>query len=255
MDPVDKGAGRPSQLPEQSRPDGKNYLLAIGIDQYLHQPKLYNAVRDAQKVVEILTTQFQFEKENISTLYNDAATLDAIDGLLDKISDQIGERDSLIIYYSGHGEYNKKLDQGYWIPYDGQSGKRASFFDFDDLIRYIKAIKAFHIFIIADSCYSGSLFVDRSTAAASRLESIPSRWLLTAGRNEVVSDGKPDAHSPFADSLIYHLQNSNGDYLRVDELCIRVLNDVSSNARQTPRGEPMRDVGHRGAHSGRYPQR
>lgn len=41
---------------------GKNYLFAIGIDKYEHWPPLYNAVRDVQKFIHILTDRYQFEK-------------------------------------------------------------------------------------------------------------------------------------------------------------------------------------------------
>ena len=53
--------------------------------------------------------------------------------------------------------------------------------------------------MIVDSCFSGSLFMRfKSVGLAERLEHIPSRWGLTAGRNEVVADGKMGNNSPFA---------------------------------------------------------
>jgi len=37
---------------------GKNYLLVIGIDEYVHCPILNNAVKDAQDFITILTKKY-----------------------------------------------------------------------------------------------------------------------------------------------------------------------------------------------------
>ncbi len=51
-----------------NKPLGKNYLLVIGIDEYAHCPRLYNAVKDAQDIVKILVERFQFESATIIKL-------------------------------------------------------------------------------------------------------------------------------------------------------------------------------------------
>ena len=53
---------------------GANYLLAIAIDEYQHCPRLYNCVNDARRLIGVLSTQYQFEKENTFTLFNEHAT-------------------------------------------------------------------------------------------------------------------------------------------------------------------------------------
>jgi formylglycine-generating enzyme len=40
---------------------GKNYLLAIGIDQYEHHPHLKNAVADAKAFVTVMQNRYGFE--------------------------------------------------------------------------------------------------------------------------------------------------------------------------------------------------
>lgn len=228
---------------------GKYYLLAIAIDEYRHAPPLYNCVRDAERMIEVLTEKYQFEREQTFTLFNEEATEDNILDALKMLISLVEPEDSVLVLYSGHGEYETDIDEGYWIPVDAELGETADYVANSRIVKYIKAIPAHHILFIVDSCFSGSLFASRSTQkpmAVSRLDGIASRWLLTSGRNEVVSDGKPGDHSPFADNILYFLEHNTAPSISVADLIQQVIYAVSYNARQTPRGEPLQDVGHRG---------
>ncbi len=234
-----------------AQPLGKNYLLIIGIDKYQDQPnipQLNNAVFDAREVARVLLDKYQFDREHCIELFDEQATQANILATLKQLADRITEQDNLVIYFSGHGEYEEQIDIGSWLPVDARRNNPGSFIDFNRILRWLKAINSFHTFLIADSCYAGTLFLDRDLPRSlpDRLERIPSRWLLTAGRNEVVSDGPPGQHSPFANALIYHLSNSDDQELTVSELSQLVLSEVVANARQTPRCEPIHGVGHRG---------
>ncbi len=48
-----------------STPRGKNYLLAIAINEYQHCTKLSNAVLDIEAFIELMTSRYNFEKDNI----------------------------------------------------------------------------------------------------------------------------------------------------------------------------------------------
>ena len=60
--------------PTTPRVKGKNYLLAIGIDDYVHCPKLHNAVKDTKEILTVLKSRFQFEQKHITELYDHQAT-------------------------------------------------------------------------------------------------------------------------------------------------------------------------------------
>lgn len=68
----------PEESARQGR--GKNYLLAIGIDQYQHVGKLSNAVRDARMVSELLEERYGFEDRQL--LFDGEATRRGIRGVL-----------------------------------------------------------------------------------------------------------------------------------------------------------------------------
>lgn len=247
---ADKGIDISEAEPAATRnADGINYLLAIAVDEYEHCPRLYNCVQDARRLIEVLSTRYQFEKRHTFTLFNEQATEHAIIDAFKKLVGLIRPEDNLLILFSGHGEYEEAIDEGYWIPVDAPLGHTNEYIANSRIVKYIRAIHSHHTFLIVDSCFSGSLFANRSLgqpAISSRLDEIPSRWLLTAGRNELVSDGKPGSHSPFADNVIYFLENNAEPSLSVTALIDKVVNAVIHNARQTPRGEPLQDVGHRG---------
>ncbi|MEO1451657.1 MAG: hypothetical protein AAFV07_19160 [Bacteroidota bacterium] len=78
------------------------------------------------------------------------------------------------------------------------------------------------------------------------MERFPSSWLLASGRNEVVLDGPSGTHSPFAQELFELLETYKLEGVPVIRLIDHLTENVSYNARQTPIGEPIFNVGHRG---------
>jgi len=237
---------RPVDQTTEYIPTGINYLFVIAIDVYQHCPRLYNCIADAKQLIEVLTTQYFFEEKNVITLFDEAATEGNIFNAFRRLAQKVTHSDNLIIYFSGHGEYDKVFQEGYWIPVNAHQSAQEDFVSNSKIKTILEAINAKHTFLIADSCFSGSLFTQfKSASVAERLENDPSRWGLTAGRNEVVSDGKAGDHSPFADSLIYHLTDREVP-IGVATLCNRVVENVIASADQTPRGEPLKVKGHRG---------
>lgn len=240
------GAYHPDQGPGGSLARGKNYLLAIGIDKYLHFPQLNNAVRDAETFAALLQERYQFDARNTEVLFNEQATERQMIFKLRDMARLITPEDNLIIYFSGHGAFDEVLNEGYWIPVDAERDAMEDFIPNSKIHTVLNAIHSRHTFLIVDSCFSGSLFMQyRSASGEDRLEALPSRWGLSSGRNEVVPDGPSGEHSPFAESLLKQL-TLNESELGVGELCQRVVESVAARSRQIPRGEPLRVDGHEG---------
>jgi hypothetical protein len=230
---------------------GDNYLLVIGIDEYQDKrlPKLNNAVLDAKKVKTLLVSKYQFstDKAHLRELYDKEATQSKIIDNLRSLAKALKSKDSLIVYFAGHGEYDEVIDVGYWIPHDARKNEIGSYLSFDALTRWIRAIKTRHTFILTDSCHSGSFFNNnRSTGAEEKLERMASRWLLTAGRNEPVPDGRPGDNSPFAKSVLYHLQENTDARLPVSSFCSQVRLSVANNTDVLPEFGSIKGVGDMG---------
>jgi len=229
-----------------ARKAGKNYMLVIGIDDYAHCPTLYNAVKDAQDIVEVLQDRFRFEAENITTLYNEKATKRNIYNAFRAFRRKVTSQDNFLVYFSGHGEFDKDFGLGYWISVNAELGAVDAYIPNSEIRNIFSAIESHHTFLMVDSCFSGVLFAKGTGKNIPlRKERDPSRWGLTAGRNEIVTDGQPGKNSPFAESILYQLKHTDTS-LGVAELCDKVLEVVSANANQTPRGEPLKVDGHQG---------
>ena len=225
-----------------------NHILAIGIDQYSNCTILNNAVRDIENILEVLTSKYEFDKSNITTLLNEAATLENITNELENLLSTQDESQNLIILFSGHGDYDELLEMGYLIPQEAIPYSKSTYFPYSTLFSYIKALKSHHVLLISDSCFSGSVFTPyrKIETSKDKLDKIPSKWAITSGRLEVVSDGNPGENSPFADALIKILNDVSHDSISISEMSNRIVADVAEKVDQIPRGEPLQAYGHKG---------
>ena len=117
---------------------GKVWLLVVGIDRYKACNPLLNAVRDAQAVRDALTARYVVDE--VVELYDDQATAKAIYDAFARLNRALGPKDCLLIYYSGHGEFDKSLNTGFWIPVNGQPGEPATFVANDVIRRFISGL-------------------------------------------------------------------------------------------------------------------
>jgi formylglycine-generating enzyme required for sulfatase activity len=202
-------------------------------------------VKDAHDLIELLTERYDFERGNIREIFNPQATKANIYNAFRDLAQRITPTDNLLLYFSGHGEYDKIWDQGYWIPVDAEVGRYDQYIPNSEIKTFLSGIKSHHTFLMADACFAGTLFAKSATKnIPQRYYADPSRWGLTAGRNEIVSDGKPGDNSPFAESLLYRLRQ-NTDALGVQALCAYVTEYVQAKTNQTPIGEPLKVEGHK----------
>ena len=231
-----------------SPPRGKNYLLVIAIDEYVHCPKLNNCVKDAREFIEVLTGKYQFEPGHVTTLYNDQATRANILSRLNELKRKVGSEDNLIIYFSGHGETED--DVGYWVPVAASPEHNWEFISTYDIKSRLDPIPSFHTFVIVDACFSGSLFTSYKTVKAG-YDTKRSRLGLAASHSrERALDGTAGDNSPFAAKLLKRLRESPED-LGVQRLATDVIEEVqaATRGRQTPVFKTL-DV--KGDDSGQY---
>ena len=216
-----------------------NHLFVIGIDRYLGFPNLYNAVKDAQDLVNLLSTRYDFQSDHIYSLYNEQASKRNILQQL-KALRSLTERDNLIIYFSGHGGYDKALNaEGFLVP--AEANDELDCLGYNSLIRNISNIGAADILLVVDACFSGSVF-SSSLGNFQRPPGIGCRWLLTSGRLELVSDGKPGDNSPFARSLLRHLRRNELPDLNSEQLFGLIQDDLRAAVDQEARGESIQSL-------------
>ena len=233
---------------------GVQYALVIGIAKYQSLPKLGTPVSDAQEVDKVLRESYGFKTQLLVD-----ATRDQIIAALDNARRTLTQDDSLLIYYAGHGFYDKSEDQGYWAPVDAGQDTYAHWIIATELTSRARAISARHVLIISDSCYSGKLARDvaltdraadvRGPFLARMLED-KSRDLMSSGGNEPVSDSDTQGHgdhSVFANALLRGLRQMEFREFAASELFdLYVKIQVPGRSRQQPEYTPIGNSGHEG---------
>ena len=245
----------PPPRPLADLPTRRQIALVIGIDKYADHPPLRNAVRDARAVAEVLKDRYGFE---VSELYDERATRSGILSAFRDLLDDIYVGNNLLVYYAGHGWVDQKSGEGYWIPVDAV--EQWDYVGNAELHKLIGAMQdAQHIFIVADSCFSGS-FLTRSDGrglAVARSGSQPnatanflqkadnrkSRMVLTSGHLEQVSDSGMGGHSVFAYYFLGALTRPDHQVFTAWELAHRVKQLVSDNSPQRPQMGSLRSAG------------
>ncbi len=232
---------------------GNYYALIIGIDKYTGKwPPLQNAVNDAKAVEATLNAKYKFDY--FRTLYNEQATRKSIIAQLEWLVQNVKEQDNVFIYYSGHGDFKKELNKGFWVPIDAIANSTADFISNNDLQTYVGGIKSKHTLLVTDACFSGDLFrgstvsvpFENSEKYYKEVHGLTSRQAFTSGGIEPVMDGGKDGHSVFAYYLLKSLKENENNFFDASQLYDRIKIPVVNNSEQTPKLAPLKDTGDEG---------
>ena len=224
---------------------GRYHALVIGNNNYRNLPKLTTAIADAQAVSSTLAKEYGFEVK----ILVDATRAEIIDAL-DTYRENLGERDNLLIYYAGHGWLDGDANRGYWLPVDADNNRRTNWVENTTVTDTLKTLRAKHVMIVADSCYSGTLVRGAGVALRTadywrRMVDKRTRVALTSGGLEPVADIGGGGHSPFAKALIEALAE-NDAIIDGNQLFSAIRRPVVLSANQTPEYTDVRNAGHEG---------
>ena len=179
----------------------------------------------------------------------DASRIDILDAF-DEYREILTKEDNLLIYYAGHGYLDEENDSGYWMPVDARPNRRGAWLSNTAITKTLKALKANHVMVMADSCYSGTLtrglsIKKRSSDYVREAVAKKTRVVITSGGLEPVADKSGGNHSPFA-SVFLDILNSNNGVLDGTKLFNKMKRPVMLKADQTPAYSDVRKAGHEG---------
>jgi serine/threonine-protein kinase len=253
-DEAQAGAAEPEEaIVRAALAKGRAYALVIGNGAYQHQPPLPSAIGDAEAVGDLLAARYGFVVRRLAD-----ATRAQILGALEELERQLGAEDRLLVYYAGHGGLEltpPRADAepeaiGYWLPVDAAAAGDANVIPNSEIAASLKGMQARHVLIVADSCYAGTIGLERLLAEPApasaqerrreleRLVGSRARLALTSGGTEPVPE-RPSGRSVFADALLRVLAENRG-VLRSKDLIERVrplVEDASlrrTRSAQTP---------------------
>jgi len=216
--------------------EGKYYALIIGVQDYYYSDihDLVYPLEDAKKVFDVLVRYYTFNNCNVTLLNNPTNT--EVSQALMELSRKLGKEDNLFIYYAGHGYWDEKFRQGYWLPSDASWNDRSKWISNSTIRDYIRGIKTQHTLLVSDACFSGVIFKTRkafikSDISIQKVYSMPSRKAITSGAFKTVPD-----KSVFVKYFLKRLTDNQSKYLYSEKLYINMRDAVINNSpnNQTP---------------------
>ena len=209
---------------------GDYYALLVGISEYqdLGINDLVQPAIDVQNLKKVLSRDYNFLEQNTFILTD--PTREELLNHLDMLSGLVNANDSLLIFYAGHGFWDEKFEQGYWLPSDAKPNAKASWISNATIRDYMKGIGTKHTLLISDACFSGGLFRTRSAfneeaKLTDVLFQLTSRKAITSGTLTEVPD-----NSVFLKYLLKQLEVNPNQYLTSSELFNRFRLAVLNNS-------------------------
>lgn len=237
------------------------WAVVVGVDKYQYWKQLNYAVKDAEKVAEVLTSKYGFRKNNIILLRDNEATLQGIKNALGAMISRAGEDDGVIFFFAGHGQTFKTRDgkeRGYLIPVDGKKEDENLYstgLAMSEVKNLSNLIPAKHTLFLIDACYSGlaaaseyrGLLSPETEGFLRKVVQAKTRHIITAGSaGEQVQENDEWGHSAFTYELLNGLQREQADLnndriITADELAEYLTSRVSlrTNNAQVPQSRRL----------------
>ncbi len=170
---------------------GKFHLLLVACKDYKnsHLESLDNPIKDAKKLRDTLTKNYHFD----SVKFLENPVKEDVMKVMDSLSKKLGEKDNLVIFYTGHGEFNTKNNLGYLQLCDAKKDIPKTWLSNDELLDKIWQFKVRKTLLILDCCFSGGILKQKGKAESeeiSNFESFMYEQLTTPSSTCFVSTGQ-----------------------------------------------------------------
>jgi len=233
---------------------GKYHALVIGNSDYTYLKTLNTPTQDAKDLAKVLEDRYDFK---VRLLTN--ATSEQIMMALHDETMELQEEDSLLIYYSGQGDATGTPGRAFWLGVDADPVKRSGWLEADHVRAKIKEMRARHVLLVVDSCFSDALIKPNSMAIGRGLNPTRLRVQLNSRARLVLTSGQvppiPDnidagRHSLFARQLLQILRQQqkimSGEMLsyKLTESLQQAAQAEKIELRQKPTYAALKDANH-----------
>jgi hypothetical protein len=232
---------------------GTYHALVIGNSDYKYMRGLDTPTRDARDLAQLLEERYDFKVK----LLTNATSEDMMMALHDETR-ELTEADSLLIYYAGQGDADMP-GRAYWLGVDADPDKRTGWIEADHIRAKIKEMKARHVLLVVDSCFSdavshpNTMTIDRELTQKRLMLQLArrSRMVLTSGQVPPMPDTVGDRrHSAFARQFLSVLRQNqmimSGEMLSHDlsERLVQAAATARVELRQKPTYSTLKDANH-----------
>lgn len=211
--------------------------LLIGNDNYRHERKLNNPVRDAELLAKVLREELKFDVVRMERNLD----ISNMDRALDAFAREAKNASTIVFYFSGHGLTDPEARRSYLLPVDARIGSPGSpridrqALAAEDLRDRLRKSGAAITLMLLDACRDGPGLGKSGTKGLARIGG--GNQLLVAYATEegkTASDGT-SGNSPYAKALAKAWRNADLSILQQLDL---VYDEVS---RQIPDQQPTRE--------------
>ncbi|MBL0177429.1 MAG: caspase family protein [Ignavibacteria bacterium] len=221
---------------------GTYHALIIAEEEYTNPryQKLKRPAQDARNLADVLIDMYHFDEPNVRLMFNPKRR--DIYSAFDTLEYKLTEDDNILIFYAGHGLFEEKTGQGYWIPCDADENK-STWISNGAIRDALKAIMAKHVLLISDACFGGSIFNDmRGTTL--NLEALVQRRYAKRSRKAITSTGYEETSdvSVFMEVLLAALKNNTEEYLDMWKLFVSVTEEIETRTHKEPQYRSIKDL-------------
>lgn len=237
-------SAQPAVAAKIAAPQRRRLAVLVGNNGYTTPiPSLETPIADVEKIAEVLRSRFGFE----TRVLHDATKVQIVQAI-NRVADEIGPEDNVLLFYAGHGYLMDDTKMGFWIPVDASVKTPANWISNTDISKLLQAIRARQLILVSDSCFSGSLTREQKMSAEGSLKSDEilrrrSVLALSSGGDEPVSDEGKEGHSIFAWNLIQTLDKAQG-ITAGHTVYSSVYSQVKKDASQEPQYGAVVSAGH-----------
>ena len=255
--------------------DGKDLALFFATDRYDgkkdnrgHWRNLTTAIADAESVAKKLRDNYGFKIKIVKNPTGRVLTETLItyqDRFIDENGAEFSYKDGsqLLIYFAGHGYYNKKTAEGYLVTRESEppsiDESQFTALRHSNIRSNIDLIACNRVLVLMDTCFSGTFDPKYKPQTSAQLRSLvedgtlldqinmmlklTARWCLTSASDEYVADtGGANGHSPFAAAFMAALDTNGGpdNLLKLDEIWQRIQESKNASIYNTLERNPQR---------------
>jgi ElaB/YqjD/DUF883 family membrane-anchored ribosome-binding protein len=202
------------------------YALIIGVGTYQHTPHMDVPITsaDAQEVAAVLRNPQYcgYPGDQVALLTDEHATRKRVLAALETLAQQAGPQDTVLLFYSGHGEYDQQ-NNFYLTTHDTRKdGKHVvpgTAISQAELLEKLRAIDAGRVLLLFNACHAGEVspvLGDSDPALSGQpvpqqatdalLSTGSGRVIITACRENQVSFIGSGAQTIFAQALVAGLR-------------------------------------------------
>jgi hypothetical protein len=252
--PTSKGSADAYISELSSLRQGNYHALVIGNSDYRYIGGLATPTRDARDLAKLLEERYDFKVRLLTNVTSDQIMMALHDETL-----TLTEADSLLIYYAGQGDATDVPGRAFWLGVDADPDTRKGWLEADHIRAKIKEMKAKHVLLVVDSCFSDMLTHPNSTTIGRGLNETRlrvqlnrrARMVLTSGQVPPMPDTVGDrSHSAFARQFLQILRQNNtimsGEMLshELSERLQAAALTAQVELRQKPTYSTLKDANH-----------